>query len=179
MMTNLHVGNEHGARPGVNLKDAELVFEDTAPEQVYPVDQIVWNSPIDHHDVIILRLKTSVTGVLPPAMAKNLLVLKQTTRVYIIGHPGGRDLAFSFQDNELLDHDGPTAGEPQIPGVCRVHDRAPTEGGSSGRPVFNTRLWEVIALQASACRTQRLRRANTPPTRASAWRPFSPRPLML
>jgi Trypsin-like peptidase domain len=58
----------------------------------------------------------------------------------------GRDLAFSFQDNELLDHEGPPAGRPQIPGVCRVHYRAPTEGGSSGSPVFNARLWEVIAL---------------------------------
>jgi V8-like Glu-specific endopeptidase len=30
--------------------------------------------------------------------------------------------------------------------VCRVHYRAPTEGGSSGSPVFNSRLWQVIAL---------------------------------
>ena len=65
--------------------------------------------------------------------------------MYIIGHPGGRDLAFSFQDNELLDHEGPPDGKPQIPGVCRVHYRA-TEGGSSGSPVFNSHLWEVIAL---------------------------------
>ena len=72
--------------------------------------------------------------------------MEETARVYIIGHVGGRDLAFSFQDNELLDHEGPTAGMPQIPGVCRVHYRAPTEGGSSGSPVFNARLWEVIAI---------------------------------
>jgi V8-like Glu-specific endopeptidase len=64
----------------------------------------------------------------------------------VIGYPGGRDLAFSFQDNELLDHEGPPAGRPQIPGVCRVHYRAPTEGGSSGSPVFNANLWQVVAL---------------------------------
>jgi V8-like Glu-specific endopeptidase len=64
----------------------------------------------------------------------------------VIGHPGGRDLAFSFLDNELLDHEGPPAGKPQIPDVRRLHYRAPTEGGSSGSPVFNARLWEVIAL---------------------------------
>jgi len=28
----------------------------------------------------------------------------------------------------------------------RVHYRAPTEGGSSGSPVFNASAWEVIAL---------------------------------
>ena len=33
-----------------------------------------------------------------------------------------------------------------IAGVCRVHYRATTEGGSSGSPVFNATLWEVIAL---------------------------------
>jgi hypothetical protein len=104
-------------------------------------------------------------------MAKSLPALEQTARVYIIGHPGGRDLAFSFQDNELLDHEGPSAGKPQIPGVCRVHYRAPTEGGSSGSPVFNARLWEVIALHhnggkigmpsSTACRE------NTRPMRGS------------
>ncbi|MGH9894297.1 MAG: trypsin-like serine peptidase, partial [bacterium] len=79
-------------------------------------------------------------------IARALPVLEDAARVYIIGHPGGRDLAFSFQDNELLDHEGPPTGQPQIPDVCRLHYRAPTEGGSSGSPVFNARLWEVIAL---------------------------------
>ena len=67
-------------------------------------------------------------------------------RVYIIGHPRGGDLAFSFQDNELLDHEGPPDGKPQIEGVCRLHYRAPTQGGSSGSPVFDASLWEVVAL---------------------------------
>jgi V8-like Glu-specific endopeptidase len=67
-------------------------------------------------------------------------------RVYIIGYPGGRELSFSFQDNELLDHEGPPSGQPQIGGVCRVHYRAPTEGGSSGSPVFDATGWRVIAL---------------------------------
>jgi Trypsin-like peptidase domain/MAP3K TRAFs-binding domain len=146
VMTNFHVVNEHGSNPGVKPEDVEVVFEAADPDRVYLVDRIVWSSPIERHDVSLLGLQTPVTDITPLPMAKRLPVLEETARVYVIGHPGGRDLAFSFQDNELLDHEGPTAGKPQIPGVCRVHYRAPTEGGSSGSPVFNARLWEVIAL---------------------------------
>jgi Trypsin-like peptidase domain/MAP3K TRAFs-binding domain len=146
VMTNFHVVNEHGATPGVKPGDAEVVFEAVDPNQAYLVDRIVWSSPIERHDATLLRLQSPVTGIAPLPVAKSLPVLEDTARVYIIGHPGGRELAFSFQDNELLDHEGPTAGKPQIPGVCRVHYRAPTECGSSGSPVFNSRLWEVIAL---------------------------------
>ena len=146
VMTNFHVVNEHGATPGVKPEDAEVVFEAADPDRVYSVDRILWSSPIERHDASLLRLQTPVTDITPLPVAKSLPVLEATARVYIIGHPGGRDLAFSFQDNELLDHEGPTAGKPQIPGVWRVHYRAPTEGGSSGSPVFNAKLWEVIAL---------------------------------
>jgi tetratricopeptide (TPR) repeat protein len=146
VMTNFHVVNEHGASPGVKPEAPEVVFEAVDPNQVYLVDRIVWSSPIERHDATLLRLQTPVTGTAPLPVAKSLPVLEETARVYIIGHPGGHELAFSFQDNELLDHEGPAAGKPQIPGVCRVHYRAPTEGGSSGSPVFNGRLWEVIAL---------------------------------
>ncbi|MGH6900574.1 MAG: trypsin-like serine peptidase, partial [Geminicoccaceae bacterium] len=146
VLTNFHVVNEHGASPGIRPENAEVVFEAVDTERTYPVDRIVWTSPIERHDATLLRLESPVTGIAPLPIAKSLPVLEETARVYIIGHPGGRDLAFSFQDNELLDHEGPAAGKPQIPGVCRVHYRAPTEGGSSGSPVFNARLWEVIAL---------------------------------
>ena len=67
-------------------------------------------------------------------------------RVYVVGHPGGKELSFSFQDNELLGHEGNPNGKPRLSGVCRVHYRAPTEPGSSGSAVFDESLWEVIAL---------------------------------
>jgi hypothetical protein len=91
-------------------------------------------------------LKQAVEGIEPLPLAATLPVVDETARVYIIGHPRGGALSFSFQDNELLDHEGPPAGHPQIPGVCRVHYRTPTLCGSSGSPVFNAKLWEVIAL---------------------------------
>jgi hypothetical protein len=110
------------------------------------VAEILWSSPPDRHDASLLRLDAPVTGVAPLPIAASLPIVDDTARVYVIGYPGGRDLAFSFQDNELLDHEGPPLGKPGIEGVCRVHYRAPTEGGSSGSPVFNSRLWQVIAL---------------------------------
>lgn len=146
VLTNFHVVNEHGVSPGLQPADAEVVFEAADPGRAYGIAGIVWSSPPERHDASLLRLDAAVTGVAPLPIAAAVPVLDDTARVYIIGHPGGRDLAFSFQDNELLDHEGPPAGQPQIPGVCRLHYRAPTEGGSSGSPVFNSRLWQVIAL---------------------------------
>lgn len=146
VLTNFHVVNEHGAHQGLPPGEAEVVFEAADPGRKYGVAEIVWSSAVEQHDASLLRLDSPVTGVIPLPIAQALPVLDDTARVYVIGHPGGRDLSFSFQDNELLDHEGPPAGQPQIPGVCRLHYRAPTEGGSSGSPVFNSRLWQVIAL---------------------------------
>ncbi len=146
VLTNFHVVNEHGATPGIPPGQAEVAFEASESGQAVAVESILWSSPPERHDASILRLTAPVTGIEPIPMARALPIVEETARVYVIGHPGGRDLAFSFQDNDLLDHEGPPAGTPQIPDVCRVHYRAPTEGGSSGSPVFNSRLWEVIAL---------------------------------
>jgi hypothetical protein len=146
VLTNFHVVNPQGANPGLAPGDAEIVFEAVDAHRAYDIAEIVWHSPQDRHDAVLLRLATAVTGITPLPIAAALPVLEDSARVYIIGHPGGRDLAFSFQDNELLDHEGPPLGQPAIDGVARLHYRAPTEGGSSGSPVFNSRLWQVIAL---------------------------------
>ncbi|HVI77481.1 MAG TPA: serine protease, partial [Candidatus Acidoferrum sp.] len=56
-------------------------------------------------------------------------------RMYIIGHPGGRDLEFSLNDNRLI--------------ACsdeKLHYRTPTEGGSSGSPIFDPVSWQVVGL---------------------------------
>lgn len=146
VLTNFHVVNETGASQALRPGDAEVTFEAGDPNRAYAVTSVVWSSPIERHDATLLRLEGTVAGIEPLPLAATLPVLNPSARVYIIGHPGGQELAFSFQDNELLDHEGPEAGRPQIAGVCRVHYRAPTEGGSSGSPVFNAQLWEVTAL---------------------------------
>jgi hypothetical protein len=146
VLTNWHVVNDDGVSPGVRPEEAEVCFEAANDQRVYAVREILWRSGVERHDASLLRLAEPVTDVQPLPIAASLPLVDETARVYVIGHPGGRDLAFSFQDNELLDHEGPPHGAPGIAGVRRVHYRAPTEGGSSGSPVFNSRLWQVIAL---------------------------------
>lgn len=149
VVTNFHVVNAHGADNGIAPESAQVVFEATDPAKAYDVKEIVYSSPPDRLDCTLLRLTEAPAGITPLPLAKVLPVVDDTAHVYLIGHPGGRDLAFSMQDNALIDHEGPPAGKPAVQGVCRVHYRAPTEGGSSGSPVFNARLWEVIALHHS------------------------------
>lgn len=73
----------------------------------------------------------------------------------MIGHTGGGGLKFSFQDNELLDHEG--SADNQFTSVpCRLHYRAPTEKGNSGSPVFNDGYWQVIALHHAGGTLSRL-----------------------
>ncbi|RZJ13058.1 MAG: serine protease [Rubrivivax sp.] len=155
-LTNHHVVNPEGAAPGIKPADAEVVFEAAdEPGHAYGVAALLWTSPVAQHDASLLRLQAVPAGVRPLPVCTDLPALPPPpdatgrpprARVYVIGYPGGRELSFSFQDNELLDHEGPDAGKPQIDGVVRLHYRAPTEGGSSGSPVFEDKRWQVIAL---------------------------------
>ncbi len=146
VLTNFHVVNKEGAVDALTPEAAEVAFEAVDANQAWVVDKILGQSPPDRHDASVLRLEGAVAGVAPLPVAAALPPVEKNAKVYIIGHPGGHDLAFSFQDNELLDHEGPPGGAPQIPGVSRVHYRAPTEPGSSGSAVFDSKLWHVIAL---------------------------------
>lgn len=146
VVTNFHVVNPQGAGNAITPQSAEVVFEAVDRNRALAVTEIVWSSPPERHDCSVLRLAAVPQGVEPLPLARGLPALGPAAHVYVIGHPGGRELAFSLQDNALLDHEGPPDGKPPIEGVCRVHYRAPTEGGSSGSPVFDGEGWEVIAL---------------------------------
>ncbi len=152
VMTNHHVVNDQGVSPGLPPDAVEIAFDALEGGHVSTVREVAWRSPVDRHDACLMRLDAPPPGLAPLPLAKSLPVMpaaesgEPLPRVYVIGHPGGRELSFSFQDNELLDHEGPPRGVPPNPDAWRVHYRAPTEGGSSGSPVFNARLWQVIAL---------------------------------
>lgn len=155
LMTNYHVVNPDGVVPrSLRPDQAEVVFEAIDPAVAYKVIELLWCSPIEQHDCALLRLEGAPTGLPALQLGITLPVLPppeqpKRPRVYIVGYPGGRELSFSFQDNEVLDHEGPTAGQPKTEGVVRIHYRAPTEGGSSGSPVFDETGWTVVALHHS------------------------------
>jgi hypothetical protein len=166
VLTNFHVVNPTGADNALRPDEAELVFE-ARDSTAYAVKDVVWCSPIKDHDACLLRLVALPSGIRPLPLSMDLPPLAgpgkdgsgkaKPPRVYVIGHPGGRELAVSLDDNQLIDHEGPTAGKPPNKAVWRVHYHAPTEPGSSGSPVFEETAWRVIALHHAGGRNmQRL-----------------------
>jgi hypothetical protein len=95
---------------------------------------VVWSSPAEALDCTVVALENS-PAVQPLEMSTARITLTEPPpRLYIIGHPGGRDVEFSLQDNLLV------GCNDQL-----LHYRTPTEGGSSGSPVFDD-SWHVVAL---------------------------------
>lgn len=148
VLTNFHVVNAEASSGALRAEDASVVFEAADAERSYSVARIVWSSPVDRHDATLLELDAPPpAGVAPLPFARRLPLQPEQGRsqVYVIGHTGGGGLEFSFQDNELLDHEGPA--DNRFDGTpCRLHYRAPTEKGNSGSPVFNAADWRVIGL---------------------------------
>jgi hypothetical protein len=158
VLTNAHVVSNDPKDGGLAPEEACVKFEPVDKNKSYDVDGIVWSSPKTELDTAILRLKQPIQGIKPLVNTVRLPILDGRQRVYVIGYPSGRAPSFSFQDNLLLDHEGPTDGMPVDPSVCHIQYRAPTEGGSSGSPVFNASAWQVIALHHAG--GQAMRRLN-------------------
>ena len=74
--------------------------------------------------------------------------------VFVIGHPGGNQISFSFNDNELLDYDKSLNDGADDTSPVKIHYRAPTEGGSSGSPVFDYQ-WRGIGIHHSGGRSMK------------------------
>lgn len=97
------------------------------------INSVLWTSPPSALDATLLTLDPPQTCDAPYPLAVGAPVSTEE-RVYVIGHPGGRGLSLSMQDNRVVDSKKP-----------KLHYRAPTEPGSSGSPVFN-KDWELVAL---------------------------------
>ncbi|MDH3614237.1 MAG: serine protease [Gammaproteobacteria bacterium] len=141
-VTNAHVisndpEEQNGSPRALPPEDAEIIFQaGTDANKKFGVEQLLFTSRRTDLDCTIVTLDKSLSFDKAFRVSKSLPPVgnKSDHRVYVIGHPKGAGLAFSLHDNLLLDHESP-----------KVHYRAPTEGGSSGSPVFNSN-WDLIAL---------------------------------
>jgi hypothetical protein len=134
LLTNNHVVSEVANPLAIFPQDCQVNFQ--AMGQVLEVEEKVrWSSPYTELDATFLRLKEESKA--PPLVLHESAVKmgKPAPRMYIIGHPQGRDLELSLQDNELVGCND-----------TLVHYRTPTEPGNSGSPVFESNAWEVVAL---------------------------------
>ena len=143
VITNCHVVPD-----AVNQHDVKVAFHgldaDSADSKTFDVKRMWWHSPPSPPgvDTAVLELSGVPDGVEPIPLADPLPAFDDTSRAYIIGHPRGYDQPqFSIQDNLLLDYDD-----------THLHYRAPTEGGSSGSPVFESQ-WKVIGLHHAGSST--------------------------
>ncbi|KLK93793.1 hypothetical protein AA309_07155 [Microvirga vignae] len=148
-VTNAHVISNtvpESLRPA----DARVTFEiesaAAGAPRTHEIEQVLFTSEPEEVgrvleqpeklDVTIVSLKSRPEGVQGLLRAANVPLPSPTTKAFVVGHPRAGALQFSVNDSVLLD-------------VCRyerlMHYRTPTDPGSSGSPVFNSK-WEVVAL---------------------------------
>ncbi|HEU4917612.1 MAG TPA: serine protease [Acidimicrobiia bacterium] len=155
LATNAHVCSPE---PGVGKLlpgEAKAVFDVTksvdGAQLVLTGFECVWSSPPSVCDVTILRFtgpepalkgELDVAGTPPP--------VTDGAYVYVIGHPAGGGIKFSIRGNDLLAYDAE---------MFKVHYTAPTEGGSSGSPVFN-QAWQLMAVHHAG--DSKMRRLDDP-----------------
>lgn len=145
LFTNAHVLGDpdrpEGKAPAaLDPRSAAVTFRagDGAGAHSHEIAKVVWSSPPTVLDVTVAALASVPDDAVPLPLAAatpRLTATDEPPQTYIIGHPRGKvQPMFSIRDNLLLGADD-----------TRVHYRTPTEGGSSGSPVFNAD-WEVIAV---------------------------------
>jgi hypothetical protein len=138
LVTNAHVLSPDKNVKGALRPDAAVVFfealSEGGQEVARQVKEVLWTSPPEELDATVVRLSEPVEGAGVCEPTPHLPLKDDNQHIYIIGHPGGGTLSFSIHDNLLLDHEAPL-----------IHYRTPTEGGSSGSPVFNQQ-WRLIGL---------------------------------
>ena len=148
-VTNAHVLS-------LNPEDQAPLRPDTAkaeftrlPERpAAALGELLFSSPRTQLDVTILRIANLPDGatILQPSRYKPTLPEggSRPQRIYVIGHPKGGEMTVSMYDNNLAGY---------VPPYVRY--RSPTEGGSSGSPVFNRGL-DLFALHHRAIASEQV-----------------------
>jgi hypothetical protein len=138
LVTNAHVIDPTGENEGIAPDDAVVSFkasEKIDPNAAFTVKHVLWSSTRKELDVTIARLDREVPlDDSYPVVSQRPLA---GARVIAVGHPGGGTLSLSLNDNEVIgiEKNG-----------CRLHYRTPTEGGSSGCPLFTASNWKLVGI---------------------------------
>ena len=143
LLTNAHVVSPTPDPLAIFPDESQVNFQ-TLGEIFEVEDTVVWTSSYTKLDATFLALKGKPSAEPLRLHNRAMVMADPAPRLYIIGHPRGRDLELSLQDNQLL--------------ACNdtlVHYRTPTERGSSGSPVFEPEDWRVIALHHAGGETMR------------------------
>jgi hypothetical protein len=135
LLTNAHVINATGSGGALTPDQARANFQGL--KSVFEFDDaIVWSSPPEELDATFLAFRDGAPDAEPlPLASRKVRLTVPPPRIYIIGHPAGRDVELSLHDNKLL------GSNERL-----LHYRTPTEGGSSGSPVFEEAAWKVVGL---------------------------------
>jgi hypothetical protein len=126
-------------------KDIPVIFDaltDDPQRGIANVDRLLASSPQAELNYSVLLLdrwpgRISPVNLCPRAPVPGDLI-------FVLGFPGGRGLQISLDDNAVLPPEHLDGCELPIKSEVLVY-RAPTEGGSSGSPVFNEN-WELAAI---------------------------------
>jgi len=143
LVTNNHV---IAKQPSPNIGQLKVgdalarfqTLEEDGLSAEFEIESILFESPLHELDASVVKLAGIPEGIEPYRLASEMPALeeKEKAKVYVIGHPGGRTLSYSMDDNVLLGYN------EQI-----LHYRSPTERGSSGSPLFD-RNWDLIGLHS-------------------------------
>lgn len=142
-VTNAHVISD---RPEdyapLRSGDGSVEFSRIDGRPKVELGNILHTSPKNELDVTVLQvIPPSGASMLRPSFYPPLVPGdgQAPQRIYVIGHPGGRELEVTLYDNSIV-----ACSDRRF-----VHYRSPTEGGHSGSPVF-TREWKAIAVHHRA-----------------------------
>ena len=147
-LTNDHVVSEYPEeyqfmRP-MRPEDSAVRFTlSDDPDREYAIDKVLWSSPF----FVARHLSVFSFTQMPPIGESDLELIdylppapsKPPAEVFVISHPNPDEPSYSFQNTDLLMHDGNTRGvKTLLPG--RIHYTTGTIKGSSGGVALNAKL---------------------------------------
>jgi DNA/RNA endonuclease G (NUC1) len=107
--------------------------------------RVAWTSPPSELDATLIEIESFPNDLEPIDVSKRNPPVSENgdSRLNILGHPKGLDMRVSLQDNTFVEQDD-----------TYVWYKTPTDGGSSGSPVFN-QDWKLVALHHASSSAKR------------------------